>query len=141
MITTEQILQQANKIPITGKSVVIGNDLVHLPAFVQSLNAQFKRRVYTNAELAYCDKFADSALRYASTWAAKEAVYKAIKQIDMSKRLWWCDIEILRAKAQGKPSVSITKIKAPLEFSLTITHDGDYAWAVAMCLYNKGVVL
>jgi len=59
-----------------------GNDLVYLPDFKLSLTELFKKKVYTPAEVAYCDQFDDAALRYASTWAAKEAVYKAVKQLD-----------------------------------------------------------
>jgi len=44
-----------------------------------SFTPQFILRGYTQNEIAYCEQFADSRLRYASTWAAKEAVYKVIK--------------------------------------------------------------
>jgi holo-[acyl-carrier protein] synthase len=64
------------------KNFAVGNDLVHLPTFLLSLTDLFKKKAYTPAEIAYCDQFAESALRYASTWAAKEAVYKAVKQLD-----------------------------------------------------------
>ena len=140
MIKTEQILQQVNDLPVTGKSIVVGNSLVHLPSFVNTLTPQFIHSVYTNNELAYCVKFPDSTLRYASLWAAKEAVHMAVRQMHKNKKLWWCDIEILRGRAQPKPVVSIKKLKVPLELSLTITDDGDYVWALVMCLYDKGAV-
>lgn len=118
-------------------SVVVGNDLVHLPTFIKSCTPYFIHRGYTQDEVAYCEQFADSTLRYASTWAAKEAVYKAIKQMDDSIRLWWRDIEIHRPKPQGKPAVRVKKLNIPLAFSLTITHDGDYVWALAICVRNS----
>ena len=56
----------------------VGNDLVYLPDFKLSLTDLFKKKVYTSAEIEYCELFDDSAVHYASTWAAKEAVYKAV---------------------------------------------------------------
>jgi holo-[acyl-carrier protein] synthase len=137
MMKTEDILRQVNQLQINNRPVAVGNDIVHLPTFLHSLTPQFIKRSYTPLELSYCEQFADSRLRYASTWAAKEAVYKAIKQADDSIRLWWRDIEIHRPKPQGKPTVTVKKLNIPLEFSLTISHDGDYVWALALCVYDK----
>ena len=133
----EEITEYINQVSIAGRHITIGNDLVHLPTFLATCNEQFIRRVYTENELKYCTKFTDPFLRYASTWAAKEAVYKAIKQTDDTIKLWWKDIEILRDKPAGKPTVQIKKLKFPMEFSLSITHEADYVWAVAVCLYEK----
>ncbi len=131
---TQQITHFVKQVTVTDRKMAVGNDLVHLPTFIKSCTPAFIRRVFTPTELEYCAKFSDPFLRYASTWAAKEAVYKAIKQTDDSIKLWWKDIEILRAKAAGKPTVQIKKLKTDLEFSLSISHDGDYVWAVVVCL-------
>jgi phosphopantetheine--protein transferase-like protein len=110
----------------------VGNDLVHVPTFQQSLSDEFKKKVYTENELAYCALFADTLLRFASTWAAKEAVYKALKQQDTSS-LPFNKIEILRAKVGGKPSVVVHKsLFSEYKISLSLSHDGDYAWAIAL---------
>jgi phosphopantetheinyl transferase (holo-ACP synthase) len=95
--------------------------------------AAFIKRGYTKDEVAYCEQFAEPMLRYESTWAEKKAVYKAIELADDSIKLWWPDIEIHRPKPQGKPTVTVKKLNDPLSFSLTITHDGDYVWALAVC--------
>jgi holo-[acyl-carrier protein] synthase len=133
--TNEQI--QALMIPPQGYATVVGNDLVHLPGFIKSCTPLFIRRVFTKAELEYCEQFDDRYLRYASTWAAKEAVYKCIKQLNEDHRLWWRDLEILRDKPQGKPTVSVAKIPDLPCIALTISHDGDYVWAVAMAIYGS----
>src|SRR5258708_11182664 len=109
---------------VTAKNFAVGNDLVFVPAFQTSFNDLFKKKVYTFKEIAYCDQFHDSLLRYASTWAAKEAVYKAIKQIDPST-LGWKKIEIIRKKTAGEPQVIIHKEPGIYKISLTISHDGD----------------
>jgi len=108
----------------------IGNDLVSLSEFAASFNELFKKKVYTQAEQTYCDAFSDPVLRYASTWAAKEAVYKAIKQIN-SQTLGWKKLEILRNGYGGKPEVTV-HLENTYRISLSISHDGDYVWAVAL---------
>jgi len=115
---------------IADKKIAVGNDLVFIPDFELSFNELFKNKVYTQNEIAYCDQFDNSILRYASTWAAKEAIYKAIKQID-SSTLGWKEIEIIREKIAGQPHVIIHKDAEIPPISLTISHDGDYVWAVA----------
>ena len=109
----------------------VGNDLVYLPDFKLSLNDLFKKKVYTPAELAYCDLFDDADLHYASTWAAKEAVYKAVKQLE-SSALPFKKIEILRDKPGSRPYVVLHKYAGRFKISLTISHDGDYIWAIAL---------
>jgi holo-[acyl-carrier protein] synthase len=116
------------------KNFAVGNDLIFIPNFKVSFNDLFKKKVYTPAEVAYCDQFDNSMLRYASTWAAKEAVYKVIKQIDQSP-IGWKKIEIIRDKPAGPPRVIIHKSFA-FKISLTISHDGDYVWAIALVKIN-----
>jgi len=127
------IEEAINQIQLTSKYAV-GNDIVFVPLFQQSLTDGFKSKVYTASEKAYCNKFADegSLLRYASTWAAKEAVYKAIKQL-FDEPLPFNKIEIIRNKPGGRPGVILHKDGLMyLDISLTISHDGDYAWAIAL---------
>ncbi len=112
------------------QAFAVGNDLVFLPDFEASFNDNFRKKVYTANEIAYCEQFEDKLLRYASTWAAKEAVYKAMKQIDPSV-LGYRRIEIIREKTGGKPSFNILNVSFKFKSSLSISHDGDYAWAVA----------
>lgn len=108
----------------------IGNDLVFVPDFERSFNDLFQKKVFTENEIAYCDQFDRPVLRYASTWAAKEAVYKSIKQINASA-ISFKKIEIIRTKVAGIPQVILTEVLSHLQISLSITHDGDYVWAIA----------
>lgn len=113
------------------RTFAVGNDLVHIENFKLSLSDLFKNKVYTPAEIAYCESFTDSLQRYASTWAAKEAIYKAIKQLDPSP-LGWKKIEISRAKKAGMPTVVLPDHLKKYEVSLTISHDAEYTWALAL---------
>jgi len=115
----------------TEKKFAVGNDLVFIPGFKNSMTDQFKQKVYTTSEIAYCSMFDDALLRYASTWAAKEAVYKALKQLD-PRPLNWKQLEITRDKIAGKPNVILHHDPDKYQISLTISHDGDYVWAIAL---------
>lgn len=130
MIKTEKIIEMIDTVQMD-KKFAVGNDLVYLPDFKQSFNDLFKQKVYTENEILYCNLFEDSILRFASTWAAKESVYKAVKQLDKSL-FGWKDIEVLRSKVAGEPKVILHKHSGKFNVSLTISHDGDYVWALAL---------
>ncbi len=125
-------IEQTVLASIPEKKFAVGNDIVYLPNFKLSFSPEFKHKVYTTNEMAYCNQFGDDAeLRYASTWAAKEAVYKAFKQLS-DEILGWNKIEIVRDKIAGKPNVCLHQYPDKYQFALTITHDNDYVWAIAV---------
>jgi len=130
-----ELLNIPDDLIIQGQTFV-GNDLVFIPDFEESLTEEFKRKVYTANELAYCELFDDSIIRYASTWAAKESVYKALKQFDAAA-ISWKKIEITREKIAGKPTATIHGQQKNYSISLSISHDGEYAWAIALLMPVK----
>ncbi|TAH03350.1 MAG: holo-ACP synthase [Sphingobacteriales bacterium] len=109
----------------------IGNDVVFMSNFEASFTPEFQAKVYTQNELDYCQLFNQPLLRYASTWAAKEAVYKALKQLG-SAVAGWQNIEILRDKIAGQPTTVLHQFPNKFNISLSISHDGDYVWALAL---------
>ncbi len=109
----------------------VGNDVVFLPGFNASFNALFRQKVYTSNEIEYCERFDLPLLRFASTWAAKEAVYKAVKQLNQ-RPLGFKNIEIIRSGIAGIPKVNLPGDFSDIEISLSISHDGDYACAIAI---------
>ncbi len=109
----------------------MGNDIVFIPDFSVSFTELFQKKVYTQSEIEYCERFDQPLLRYASTWAAKEAVYKAVKQL-CQQPLAFKNIEITRSKIAGIPRVNLPEDFPDLEISLSITHDGDYTCAIAI---------
>ena len=64
---------------------------------------RFARRVCTPAELAYCEKFKNSAERFAARFAAKEAAFKALGT-GWSQGVRWVDVEITHTE-NGKPEL------------------------------------
>lgn len=112
---------------------MIGNDIVFLPDFCAMLNTVFIEKVFTAAEKEYAYQFATPSLRFASTFSVKEAVYKAVKQWYPKKTLAFDKIEILRDRPAGKPRCTLHyPALAHLNLSISITHDGDYVWAMAL---------
>lgn len=114
----------------------VGNDVVFLPNFKASFTTDFKAKVYTQNELNYCQLFSQPILRYASTWAAKEAVYKALKQLGVAVA-GWQNIEIVRNKIAGQPTTVLHHFPNKFNVTLSISHDGDYVWAVVLVNVKK----
>ncbi len=116
----------------------IGNDLVFLPDFNTMLNEAFINRVYTDVEKEYANQFTTPSLRFASTFSVKESIYKAVKQVYPTETLAFNKIEITRDRAAGKPSCRILYPHLQhLDLSISITHDGDYVWTVALLKVPK----
>ena len=80
---------------------------------------------FTKAELNYCFKFKDPIPHLAGTFAAKEAVSKALG----AHKNFLGEIEIRRNK-NGAPEV-FRKNKKMGKMLISIAHDGHYAVAVA----------
>ena len=116
----------------------IGNDLVHIPGFSAAFSASFKARVYSDQEIEQIEQYkADPLVRYATTWAAKEAVFKALKQIlGEPLGLNWKDIIIFREGNIPKVRIAAERFKK-YSFSLSLSHDGDYAAAVVLASANE----
>ncbi|RJS89959.1 holo-[acyl-carrier-protein] synthase [Candidatus Bathyarchaeota archaeon] len=117
----------------------VGVDIVEIDRFrriIQSGNRRFYERIFTPREIEYCLSFKDPSRHFASTFAGKEAVYKALnKYLDVKLS----EIEILRDD-NGAPQVRL-KIDgddfknrgiSPLEVKLSLSHSSSYAIAFAV---------
>ena len=111
----------------------IGNDIVYIPGFKKSLNAAFIKKVFSNREIRQIEEYrANPIVRYATTWAAKEAVFKAMEQMyHKSLKLNWKEIEIVRANKIPKVIIS-KKYYKNLNFSLSLSYHKEYAFAVVI---------
>jgi holo-[acyl-carrier protein] synthase len=116
--------------------LAIGNDIIYLPHFEKSLTPEFINKVFAPEELGYIRAFSDPVLRYASTFAAKEAVYKCFKQLYPDQTMAWKSIKIIRKMPSGKPDVMIDSIiyNSIHKIILTMSHDKDYVWAIAIII-------
>lgn len=130
MINTEE---QIKEMLYDASQFAIGNDVLVLVDFYKMLNPLFINKVYTEAEKNYAYQFKTPSLRFASTFSAKEAVFKAVKQLFPHKTIPFNTIEITRNKPAGKPSCQLLiSSLSHLKIAVTISHDGAYVWAIAL---------
>ncbi len=114
----------------------IGVDLVDVRRFesiIYRWQQKFLRRVFTDKEIRYCNTKKHPAQRFATRYAAKEALIKALfprNQKGISLR----DIEI--DQKENRPFVNLTGTVKELtadqgikEIHLMVSHDGDYGIA------------
>jgi holo-[acyl-carrier protein] synthase len=86
----------------------IGIDIVEIgriEKMIRTYGNQFLGKVFTEAEIAYCQRMARPALHFAGRWAAKEAFYKALPQ-GCQRVSAWKSMEVTAAGSKA-PSVSV----------------------------------
>lgn len=116
----------------------VGNDVLFLPDFYAMLSDIFIKKVFTPKEREYANQFTTPELRFASTFSAKESVYKAVKQLLPEVTVAFNKIEIQRKRPAGKPTCSLHHPElSHLDVSISISHDGDYVWTIAL-IHNGG---
>ncbi|MDQ3316892.1 MAG: holo-ACP synthase [Actinomycetota bacterium] len=116
----------------------IGVDVVDVDRmkFALERTPKIRQRLFTEAEIAYCEKFRFAERHYAGRWAAKEAVTKALG----CGLIQWNGVEVIRRRRQA-PTVRIFgKIERfanmvgvrEEELHISITH--SELSAVAVCI-------
>ena len=85
----------------------IGTDItecLRIARMIEQHGEQFIDRVYTPAEVRYCQGRPQSTQHFAARWAAKQAILKALG-IGSAKGAAWADVEI-RRDPSGRPAVA-----------------------------------
>ncbi len=107
--------------------------------FALERTPRIRQRLFTEAEISYCEKFRFAERHYAGRWAAKEAVTKALG----CGLIQWNGVEVMRRPRQA-PTVRIfDKIERFAEMvgvredelHISITH--SELSAVAVCVVHK----
>ncbi|HXZ78863.1 MAG TPA: holo-[acyl-carrier-protein] synthase [Terriglobales bacterium] len=114
-----------------------GIDIVEVPrmaAAIERFGERFLRRVFTAAEIRYCDSKANRMERYAARFAAKEAALKAIGT-GWKRGVAWTDVEVCREPG-GRPSIVFAGMAAEFasklgvkRVSLSMSHTEEHAVA------------
>ena len=119
----------------------IGVDVVDVDRmkFALERTPKIRQRLFTEREIAYCEKFRFAERHYAGRWAAKEAVTKALG----CGLIQWNGVEVMRRPRQA-PTVRIFgKIERfadmvgvrEEELQISITH--SELSAVAVCVVRR----
>src|SRR3982751_3460302 len=114
-----------------------GIDITEVPRIAAAIarhGERFLQRVFTAAEIRYCESKRNKSERYAARFAAKEAAMKAIGT-GWRHGVTWKDIEVKRAPG-GRPVLSFTGVAAAFyaklgatNSHLSLTHTADSAMA------------
>jgi holo-[acyl-carrier protein] synthase len=117
--------------------IAIGIDLVEISRIEGVFSRQgerFARRVFTDAEVEYCEARASRFASYAARFAAKEAAMKALGT-GWADGIAWREIEVVRDE-RGTPSLELRgRALARLaevgasKAHLSLTHSNDLAMA------------
>jgi holo-[acyl-carrier protein] synthase len=86
--------------------VGMGVDIAEVPrvqAAIERYGARFLNRIFTPAEIFYCESKANKYERLAARFAAKEAALKAIGT-GWKRGVTWQDVEVVRLPS-GKPTM------------------------------------
>lgn len=124
-----------------GKSLMpvygIGIDLVSVArvrAALERYPERFRNRVFTSAEVRFCETLGDKYPSYAGRFAAKEAFSKALGT-GLRGAIGWTEIDVLDNERQ-RPTIRVTgraeKILARRKIHLSISHLPDYATAIVV---------
>ena len=119
----------------------LGLDATEIPriaALIERYGERFIRRLFTDGEVAYCNRRRTPAIHFAGRFAAKEAGMKALGT-GHSQEVLWRDIEVVR---RGGPPQLQFHGGAARRFAamgaqsslLTITHSETLALAQVLIL-------
>jgi holo-[acyl-carrier protein] synthase len=117
-----------------------GVDIAETSRIEQSLERhgeRFTKKVFTAAEIAYCDKFKNRAERYAARFAAKEAAFKALGT-GWREGIRWLDVEVVH-QPSGKPELvlsgraqEVARELRVTRMSISISHSDRYVVALVI---------
>ena len=109
-------------------------EIDRIEAAIKRHGAPFIERLFTPAEVSYCERHKNRFERYAARFAAKEAAMKALGT-GWSRGVRWRDIEVAREPG-GKPALRLPGAARAIadglgvkNISLSITHSGNLALA------------
>lgn len=109
-------------------------EIDRMQAAIERHGQRFLDRLFTPAEIAYCERHKNRFERYAGRFAVKEAAMKALGT-GWRHGVRWLDFEITNQRG-GKPLLSIGGVAGGFaeklgvrRISLTITHSGNFALA------------
>ncbi len=87
--------------------VGMGVDIAEVPrvqAAIERYGTRFLNRLFTPAEIRYCESKANKYERFAARFAAKEAALKAIGT-GWKRGVTWLDVEVVR-EPSGRPTLA-----------------------------------
>lgn len=122
----------------------IGTDIIDIKRIQRAIekNPRFAEKIFTAAEIAYCNSRANPYQSYAARFAAKEAVMKAIGS-GWDGIINWQDIEVVLPE-KGAPKIVTQNATTDFlnchgidKIHISLAHEKDYAIAYAILEITK----
>jgi holo-[acyl-carrier protein] synthase len=123
----------------------VGTDITECLRIAQMIERHgelFITRVYTPAEIQYCQSRKQATQHFAGRWAAKESVLKAVGT-GWRRGISWRDVEILNTRG-GKPIVAlhggVRDVAEELgvgQILVSISHCRSHATAYALAIERE----
>ena len=113
-------------------------DIPRIAATIERYGERFIRRIFTDGEIAYCQRRRNPAIHFAGRFAAKEAAMKALGT-GHTQQVLWRDVEVVRRggppqlQFHGGAGRRFAAIGARSSL-LTITHSDAMALAEVLLL-------
>ena len=116
----------------------IGTDIINIKRINNSIKKgghNFKKKIFSDREINYCERKKNPGAFYAKRFAAKEALFKALS---LKNKLQFKDVEI-RNNTSGAPKFiikglslkNINKVFNNKKFQIHLSLSDDDPWAVA----------
>lgn len=101
------------------------------------MSDSFLERNFTEGERKYCDAAADRRASYAARWAAKEAVFKAMKTESKGAGASLKDIEVLSTATGPEVQLhgeakAVAQAQGITSFQVSLSHSDDVAAAFVL---------
>ncbi|MDP8213282.1 MAG: holo-ACP synthase [Candidatus Zapsychrus exili] len=109
----------------------IGTDIIEVQRIKKAIDRwgdNFLKHVFLDEEIEYAQRNKFPAQNFAARFAAKEAVYKALKD---KSHISWKDIKILNDES-GKPYCIINDKNFKSKVMVSLSHTQNYAVANAI---------
>jgi len=112
----------------------VGTDIVDINRFKKrplKNNSSFYKKIFSDSEIKYCQKFRSPHEHFAGKFAIKESVIKAIPE-----KIAFIDISTTHNKS--KPKISIkNKLKDKYTFLVSVSHEKNYAVSFVIAFQNE----
>ena len=123
----------------------IGTDIVNIKRMKKNIknnNNSFKKRIFSDKEISYCEKKKNPSSFYAKRFAAKEALSKALGT-GIRKGINFKDIEVSNdnygkptIKLKGSTAIYLKKKIKNKKYSIYLSLSDDLPWAQATVIVS-----
>jgi holo-[acyl-carrier protein] synthase len=120
----------------------LGTDIVDISRFEKAIDtygSRFLKKVFTEAEIAFCESKTNQAAHFGGRWAAKESFFKALP-VPLQPFSTWKAVQIVAGGREGRPAIEVccAELKEHLlkwditSIHCSISHDAGYCTALVV---------